>query len=244
MAIGRSELDAVERVLAGQLEHPCATRPTSSWPTASCASATAAPQSTGAAAGRPRPRPCTSTSAERRVDAVHRARVRARRCSTVTATWRRHPAPTTTTASTSVDAPMARPSTVSRSPSTWPGASCHRPIAGSTHRGRRRRAPSRARSDDGSSADDVALASPCSSNRSETAARGVDRQRVVPAELGERGVERRRRCAASVGVAQAALEQLEVVAVASSVVPEVEQAAGDDVALDLGAAAVDGGRRE
>ena len=113
-----------------------------------------------------------------------------------------------------------------------------RPIAGQHDPGRSSSSTPMATSTTWSSAEDVALAAPWSSNSSDTAARGSNDERVVPAQLRERGVER----VAGVllgRVAQAALEQLEVVRRRSSVVPEVEQAPGDDVALDLGAAAVD-----
>ena len=57
----------------------------------------------------------------------------------------------------------------------------------------------------------------------------------------EGGVECARRCTTRRRVAHAAREQRRARRAPSAVVPEVEQAAGDDVALDLGAAAVDGG---
>ena len=99
----------------------------------------------------------------------------------------------------------------------------------------------RGRSATWSSAEEVALAAPWSSKSSDDGGARVVGQRVGPAQLVEGGVER----GAGVllgGVAEAPLEQLAVGARPSAVAPEVEQAAGDDVALDLGAAAVDRGR--
>ena len=57
----------------------------------------------------------------------------------------------------------------------------------------------------------MAPASPCNSNKRDTAAR-VERERVVPAELRDRGVERLAGVLLG-GEAQAALEQFEVFAV-------------------------------
>ena len=92
-----------------------------------------------------------------------------------------------------------------------------------------------------SSAEDVVPASPWISNNRDTAARGSkDSASCQPSSANAR-VERRRRCAARsrcAGCARTARDRR----LRSSVVPQVEEAAGDDVALDLRAAAVDAGR--
>ena len=79
---------------------------------------------------------------------------------------------------------------------------------------------------------------PWASKRTDTETRGSATKRVPPAELVEGGVELGPRLVVG-GVADAAPEQLADRRRPSAVTPEVEQAAGDDVALDLGGAAVD-----
>ena len=213
--------------------------PTSSWPTATCAERDAAVQSTGV--GR-RPidatSPCDLDQAEPRVDAVHR-----RRSSVGDARpWRATSSPVdraTTTARPTVAARGAeavRPSDRRRAGARRPD----RPSVGQHDRGVGVELAARARTRPrGRAPTSVRVAAPCSSNSSETAARGSIDERVGPAELGERGVERGTGVllgGVRAGCARTARGRR---AVASAVVPEVEQAAGDDVALDLGAAAVD-----
>ena len=70
--------------------------------------------------------------------------------------------------------------------------------------------------------------------------RTVDRRRVAPSEVGEGAVECRTVVGLS-GTPHAALEESRVPLPPSPVGSQVEQPMGDDVPLDLGAAAVNGG---
>ena len=93
-----------------------------------------------------------------------------------------------------------------------------------------------------SSAEDVTLAAPCASKSTRD---GGGRGRP-PARRASRARRARRRAASPLarlgGTGRTAPRRARARRPPSPVVSEVEQAAGDDVALDLGAAAVDGGR--
>ena len=211
--------------------------PTSSWPTASWASGDGgAPSRRGCGVGRRRPSPWTSTQAEVGIDAVDRPERRASACDhdgDVPVAGRgdderRRPvdgrAGRATRDAVAVELPGRLPAPSAGSTTAVVAVELATERVGDDVVERRRRRAGRA-------LELEQRATPRRAGRSPSAS--------CQPSSAERGVERRRRCAARSACAQAALEQLEVVAVRSSVVPEVEQAAGDDVALDLGAAAVD-----
>ena len=122
-----------------------------------------------------------------------------------------------------------------------PGGS-HRPIGGQHDPGARPPPAPRAWASTWPSADDVALAGSLEL-RTATRRRPADRpsQRLGPSQLVERGVEGVARVLGG-GVARGSARTGGGLRRPSAVVPEVEQAAGDDVPLDLRAPAVDRGR--
>ena len=206
--------------------------PTSSWPSASWPRATAAPPVDGSdLAERRRRRPTTSTRpSDGSMPSIGRARND--EVSTSKAT--------SDSPARDDDAPPCRAAGARSRRRRCRRRSCparrHSPIGGSSTGGAS--TPS-ASASTRSSADDVAFAAPWCANSTDTAARAssasASRQpRSSSAASSAAPVWLAR------GVLEAALEQREVLARRSPVVPEVEQAPGDDVALDLGAAAVDG----
>ena len=218
--------------------------PTSSWPTASRASATARAQSSG---------PEVVAHGERHVGADHldqpevggHARRRAggsgrRR----TPPRRRRPSPVraTTTAGT---APTER---CGGQAADGQAAPCSSVPGGSAASGRRQdecrppgrdsvrgRGPATA-----ASADEWASAGALQLEEDRHRRPGVVVERLVPPQLAEGVVEGGARPGLH-GVAEAPLEEVPVGRPPSAVGPEVEQPPGDDVPLDLGRAPVDGG---
>ena len=211
--------------------------PTSSWPTASCASATASAHATGA-----RPADVDGRRGPRRGRARDRRRAHRRSTSCELSTT------TATMATSSPRHDHRRRSSRCREPahdearvvdpSRW-APLARSPAAPPTSI---RRALARAReATTYSSADEVASASPCSSNRHRHGAAG-DRTTARRTSRARRARRRApRRCAVRWRSARCA-RTARGPRRPSSVVPEVEQAAGDDVALDLRAAAVDAWR--
>ena len=133
--------------------------------------------------------------------------------------------------------PCPSPRTVHRSPSSRPGASHVRSGGRTTAAAVVRDAQRRGQQLVERGRGDVGRA-PGPRRARETAVAPVGRQRVAPAELVERGVERL--AAARLGErGGCALRRARAPPPPSPVVSEVEEPPGDDVALDLGAAAVD-----
>ena len=179
--------------------------PTSSCATARCANATPRSQSTGAVSPSRRPRrgprrgpatgstPCTGRASSADV-------------STTAATC---PSPVSATTNVDGRTAVARPRTVMRFCASCPGA-CHRPIAGSATEVAPSSSRPMAKATTWSSADDVVAASPWSSNNRDTAACGSNESASCQPNSASAVVQR----VAGVlfrRVAQAALEQLEIV---------------------------------
>ena len=148
------------------------------------------------------------------------------------------PAATTTADSLRARPPVPSPRTTRPSPTTSPGGSL-RPRAGSTTAAATEGSRPRAPSITWSRADVAAQARPWCSNSSDTAAcRSTPRASRQPSSssaASSASPDPRGRPWRAPGPARTARGPRRP----SSVGPQVEQAAGDDVALDLGAAAVD-----
>ena len=213
-----AELDPLEGVLAGQLEHRArrADELVAERRAGRAATASAQPTAGVGGAGRRRvgrrPRPARARDRRRRPAASVERGGRHRRRATSLVAGRA----TTTSGASAVGERRRCPgrATRSRSPSSRPGGA---PPA-------ERRAARRRRSASASSAERAGDARgraptrwrrprPAARTAATTAARGSSPSASCQPELVERGVERGARCARSVAWREAALEQLEVVAV-------------------------------
>ena len=232
-----AELDALEGVRRGPARASPATRPTSSWARARWPAATASAQrprrrrraATAPSAGdRDQPERGSRPATGRRVE---RRRRSPRRCGAVVGDDQR-----------TGRVPMRRRGRgrgrrAADVPDRPGGSTGAERRGGPRRRGRRARR-ARAPATDVERRRGACAAAPWSSNSAATAACGSRRgRRASPARRARRRAPRP--CADAVAWRELRCEELALLARPSSVGPEVEQAAGDDVALDLGAAAVD-----